>query len=383
MNKLRVAFLFTIVVALSAVFFSFFLPQPGAWTGTAQQFHIRLALALCTPAVHVLAALFFFLGLAGFKQEFRATYRLIAIGVIVIGFSLLASPIVTFFDLWDKWPMELGIPNLAFVPAVIVIFIGIRTFFRKFEVVSIWNSLAFNLMFVMDGIALVVLMPHKASHLGELYYDFGNALFALTVFSLIATASNIFVVRRLISPSYARVLSWLGGGLVFEALLVGTSLILKAFGIDTRVAAGGLQDFLLLAAAPYVISGYLFYRLTADIRTAPIIQSNATAVDIIVYVASLASNPKAVDDILDGLRLVTAHLQPGQTLSATDQATLGEVYLRLEHYLTAEEKLRSFTAPQLRKRVYDRFKVADTADTNRTFWEKLPLIEPVPAPIPA
>jgi hypothetical protein len=278
---------------------------------------------------------------------------------------------VTFFDLWDSWPMVLGVVNTPFIIAVAVIFIGIRTFYRKLEMPSVWRSLRFNAAFVAAGILIAVFMPHAPSPLDELTYDTGSFFFALSSLALWVTAFNIFAIRKHIVASYARVLNWLGGGLVFEALLVGGSVIMKAFGFDTRVATGIFQDYLVLAAIPYVVAGYLFYQLTADTRHA-VISTGAGIVDILMYMSSLVSSPKAIDAILDDMRLITARIRPGLPMAEADKAKLADVYLRLEHYLTTEEKLRSFTTEQLRSQVYAKFNTQLSATVDSIFWQKIP-----------
>lgn len=154
MNKLRLAILVTILLTSAIALVSFLLPTPVTWDSTPLQFHIKLVIAMVIPSLHVLAALFFFLGLTGFKQAFRNAYRLIAIGVVCLGFSLLASPVVTFFDLWDQWPMQLGMVTIPYIVAVLVVFAGIRTFFRNLQFKSVWRSTWVNISFVA---ALVVL----------------------------------------------------------------------------------------------------------------------------------------------------------------------------------------------------------------------------------
>lgn len=75
-------------------------------------------------------------------------------------------------------------------------------------------------------------------------------------------------------------------------------------------------------------------------------------VDVITDMASLASNPKDIDPLLDDVRHITARLQPGEVLSAPDQAALLKVYVQLEDYLTTREPIRTFTREDLRKRLH-------------------------------
>jgi len=72
--------------------------------------------------------------------------------------------------------------------------------------------------------------------------------------------------------------------------------------------------------------------------------------DVVNYTASLASNPKAIDTILDTVRLITSELQRDEPLSAHQQEELIKVYLNLERYLTSKEPLRAFRADELRRK---------------------------------
>jgi hypothetical protein len=98
-------------------------------------------------------------------------------------------------------------------------------------------------------------------------------------------------------------------------------------------------------------------------------QSEGTsAVDAVTYLASLASNPREIDLILDDLRQVTAHMTPGTQLSEADQKRLADVYTKLTDYLVEKESLRKFTREELIDKVRGRFK-ADAA--SMVFWQKV------------
>jgi hypothetical protein len=73
--------------------------------------------------------------------------------------------------------------------------------------------------------------------------------------------------------------------------------------------------------------------------------------ELVNYAASLASNPREIDPILDQVRAITSNLSPGQVLSAEEEAILFGVYLRLEQYLATKEPLRSFPRAELRKKL--------------------------------
>jgi hypothetical protein len=77
----------------------------------------------------------------------------------------------------------------------------------------------------------------------------------------------------------------------------------------------------------------------------------ATPLELVSRTAELASNPKEIDQLLDGVRSVTSRLQPGSSLSQEDEKTLLQIYLQLEEYLTTKEPLRSYKKDDLRARI--------------------------------
>ncbi len=99
------------------------------------------------------------------------------------------------------------------------------------------------------------------------------------------------------------------------------------------------------------------------------VAGSTSAIDVVAYAASLASNPKTIDPILDTFREVTSHVKPNQALSAADQTALATVYLQLEQYLTTKEPIRAFTAAEIRQRVEARLRPQHAS--NPLFWEKL------------
>lgn len=77
------------------------------------------------------------------------------------------------------------------------------------------------------------------------------------------------------------------------------------------------------------------------------VTSRSATIDSIGFLASLISDPQAVDSKLDTLRTITSRLTPGQALSASDQAQLDALQRELEEYLINHDPIRSFTAETL------------------------------------
>lgn len=96
---------------------------------------------------------------------------------------------------------------------------------------------------------------------------------------------------------------------------------------------------------------------------------SASAVDVVTYIASLASEPQAMDTLLDPLREITSRIQPGQALSATDQTTLAEVCKKLEKHLVEQDPLRNFDKATLDTKIAQKFSKPNAGEA--TFWQKL------------
>jgi len=80
-------------------------------------------------------------------------------------------------------------------------------------------------------------------------------------------------------------------------------------------------------------------------------QTITTALDLVAFAASLASNQGDIDVTLDKVRSVTARLEPTVPIPVGDEMVLIRVYLQLEEYLVAREPIRTFTKAGLRERI--------------------------------
>jgi hypothetical protein len=369
MNKIKLAITTTILVTCALAGLTLLLPVPADWKSTWALYHLRTALALFVPSLHIVAAWFFLIGMRDFKQELRKGYALVASGIVLLGLGFLQSPAVTLFNLWDTPFMRYGIPNIPFLVPMIILTLALAVFCKSLAITSIWTKWWFTAAFIVAFLAIIIVSPHKASPLSEFTYDFGNAMFALSSAFLLTVGIKLLVVRRHLTVSYAKVVTWLAVGVITEALLVGGSFIVKGLGLEPR-SLGGLQDILVLSAIPFIRAGYLFYRLTADTRAIEA-RENASAIDVVAYIASLASNVQEIDPILDGFRRITAQMQ-GDQPSESDQVRLAEIYIQLESYLEQKETYRTFTKTQLRDLVYKKFNSATLPSPDKAFWQQLP-----------
>jgi len=121
----------------------------------------------------------------------------------------------------------------------------------------------------------------------------------------------------------------------------------------------------------------------------PLRPAHEILVDKIVYLASLVSDPNAIDKTLDKVRGITATYTRGTPLPEGKLATLNDVYQEIEQYLTTKDPQRIFTREELHQRVVERFDLKDrTTRLRRKIWAIsglafalgcLSLLVPVPA----
>jgi len=83
--------------------------------------------------------------------------------------------------------------------------------------------------------------------------------------------------------------------------------------------------------------------------------SEGATVDSITFLASLISDPQAVDSKLDTLRSITSRLVPGKVLPADDQARLDALQSELKDYLINHDSIRSFTPETLEQTIAGHF----------------------------
>lgn len=73
--------------------------------------------------------------------------------------------------------------------------------------------------------------------------------------------------------------------------------------------------------------------------------------DIVTHAATLASNPRDIDPILDNMRTITASLKPNVQLTPAEQRELFNIYLSIEKYLIDSDPIRVFSKDELRKKM--------------------------------
>lgn len=92
-------------------------------------------------------------------------------------------------------------------------------------------------------------------------------------------------------------------------------------------------------------------------ETTQSLSKGTNLLDVVMYLASLASNPREIDVVMDAVRRMTAQGQGKGATSPQDTQKLQEVQKQLETYLVTKEQVRTFTHEDLQERIERRFRL--------------------------
>lgn len=383
MNKVRLAILTTSVIALLASLLSLLVPPPAAVN--TFDFYFNFSLSVATILLYVGGSVVIVMGFGAFTSKLRRPYTLIFTGLIIWGLSYLQLPVLMLLDRLND-NLFLSISAVPYIGSSLLVFIGTRMLARTFNVTSIATRWLFVFGVLVAVSILIVVAPHGYTSSEEADFDAANVLLtaATTLFGL--AAYNILRVKRQASVAFINPLAWLylSMFLSFGVAGVGSTVLALIFGNSTNglVLAAAVAPS-ALAAVLFVRSAYSFNRIVEStdaqglsvVRSffgkplRPLTQTQTSSVDIVIYAASLASQPKEIDEILDEVRLVTSRTQKGGSVNAADNEHLLHAYLKVKQYLLAKETVRVFTKDSLRQDIAQKLRL--TAQSSGTFWPKL------------
>jgi hypothetical protein len=299
-----------------------------------------------------------------FRGQFRQIYILLGSGIGLLGIAQLQTLLVavTGFLFW----VDSGLIGILFVTATILIFLSMRQFARALHLKTHWTSLGWVGLAVVASSAIAGLTPYVPGALGNAYspamaFSAWNATLALLAALLVGHIS------RTISGIYATALGRLNIALWMLALTSAQYIIVGAiFPLDSWVFAYGLISLAFVATGGLFLWASVAFNFIGEYDYSRTATRKVTSLNIITYAASLASDQEAIDDILDGVRQISATLAPGEVPDRQVQHQLAAIYLQLEEYLIIKETVQEFTTTTLRQRIEATLGL-DSADQT-TFW---------------
>lgn len=345
MNKTRVILVLIFVLAAISVSLAWILPVPPKLAAAADEFRAAFGVANFVNVLSIGTALLFLSGLAGFKRELKTAYYLICAGLLTQVVSTLIYSVLSYIE-----PVERNlIADLPITIGAFLMLLGVWQLARLLKVHSSFTNAWVILAYLLILSTILWLLPHHTTNLTDQFIHANHVLEAL--FYPLAVLL-LWKASRTVSASYARsfviLIAAFVGNFVAATLFIGTAyLAYPQWASDELLGSLFIIDIFI-----YVAAGYSFSNLQRRLVRQ---QTASSTVDIVVFVASLASQPRNIDQFLDELRAITAKLPQNGQLSPAQEQQLTAVYRKLEDYLISQDPLRSFTRADIRELVQRRF----------------------------
>jgi len=341
-------------VAIGGYFYAAFHRQHPEWDTLNL---CNTALSCTMGAFTVIAAWLFVKSVRNFKLEMRLAYRLLCIGIVLLGVAQAQFAVATYLNA-TFWYLD-GFITLPYLLSVLFVFLGTQRFATLLQVRTKWASLPWVIgSSVIIGIA-VGFLPKAPSSFSALQLSVNDGLIALDCVFFVFVVATIARIKQAIGPLYVRAMQWLFAGML-AFLVSGMHYLIVNLLIPRN---SNWYFFDSMTTPPFVLSallligaGYAMLSLQLVPTARPVANpQDLPLVDMIVYIAGLASAPRQLDTILDPMRSVTANLAPGRPLSGKDISQLARVYRDVEQYLTTSEPIRPFSAADIRLMLVQHF----------------------------
>lgn len=345
---------FIVLIVAAAVSSTAFFLFPGVNT-LDEQVGLAISFAIVVPQ---LAAVWAFLtSLSAFKQQLKRAYYILAAGIVFLALTQLQLPLVSFIDI-DRIAISWFI-TLSTLAGALLAYLSMHTFARVLELrVRFWSSFILVTVFALLLGFGSTLIPHMDFGISERVVDgiFGSYVTAAGY--AIAAAFLALRIRARLATGYKVAMGWLAAGLALLAFTALHETAIRLFSVFYAESFAWYTFYSVSLWPFFLVSIFLtasslsFKNLSREFAGIP---ENADYIEIINYVAQLASNPQEIDVTLDKVREITATTQAGSELSPDNKRTLMGVYLQLEAYLTTKEPLLKLTKEELRARLPEEF----------------------------
>jgi len=370
MKNLRRLLAFIIVGTLAISALSLLLPKPMDAEVRMYYSPIATSVVLVDVLLALGSAVLFLLALPRFKKELKPAYRLMAFSTMAVGVLLIMFPYIEYYGLWDVlfWNIASYAQYLIGAP---LMYFGVRMFYRRLGLRGWASSL-----WIVVGVVAILSVAHAFLPHFDVWPDFSEHMYdvfeTVTILPLVVYAASAYMVLRVrqhTGQDYNMAFTWMIIGLAFYVFNTAGIVVLETGGYENWYFNNRVYTYPAIAGdLSLVFAGYCFASIGR--RTARSTAGGAvSSIDIVTYVAQMASDETQIDPYLDVLRAMTSHMEPGHVLTDAEQVRLRGVYLNIENYLVSRDALRNFTKEQLRENVAAHFAL-DTAE-HTTFWPTL------------
>lgn len=338
------------------------LSIPVGWPPNDINFHQRFISNLIMACTHTAGALLFIFNRDVYKADQRRAYLILAIGALVTGGGTLQISVLTIVG-FDSWYVKSGATILPFLLSGLIIYLGLRSFAKIVKVQDILTKAYVALPLIFLIALATTLLPHADNPaVTELNYDILVGIFTWSGGLMLIAGWLAFRIRQSTGMLYIRAMTWLVRTLCFSGFVLlfqGYFMLVNTTSYNPTLNL--ISDIITITSGLlWIRAGYAFalttyysgdmslFRFLFSSTALTTINRPRTVVDMVTYAASLASNARDIDPLLDKVRAITSKLKPGESPSIEDSRQLVEIYLKIEDYLTTKEAARNYNRKELR-----------------------------------
>lgn len=356
-------FVISLVAAAAVGAFGYFvLPELAGLTDPAYRVVFG---AILTMAVFATATTWYLLtSLSAFKFATRRAYYIIAAGVMLYALAQLEQVgIILVFTFLPAIVVSDFVANALFLVPYLAssfaLYFGLKALAG---VLSIKTWPVYLVLATATILAFCsLLLPHTLNPDASLELT-AKIIFGISSLGGVLSGAAALValrIRSTIGTAYRLPMAWLVVAVGILSLASLQEVIVKGTDIINSLYVAYSLDIL-----PFLLAGLFFMKAGQSLKSASlqILPGNATYIDAVIYTAQLVSTPQGVNAILNRLRQITARLQSGGLLAATDKEGLLGIYYDLENYLITKEPLLNLTRESLRSRLTTEFQQELLAD---------------------
>jgi hypothetical protein len=305
-------------------------------------------------------ALWYFLtSIKAFQHKLRVAYYLLVAGLVMFCLAQLQLPVTILLSILEIDPTLVQLLLLVpYIFGTLVMYISMRKFAKLLQVHSKWASWGVAIPFGLGLAIISQLLPMQVVPEVPESPQFILALIAWSGAFGVAAAMVAWRIRSTISQTYKPLMSSLTTA--FAVFGVGYLLVVLFQTVGSYAPA--FLDFYTrfnLWLLPLTVVSALLLRAGQHLRMISrqygVLADNASPVEVVVEIAGLASDTRAIDPIIDPIRAITATQDAGAELSSQETAKVVAAYLKLEDYLVTKEPLRTFDRDNLRGHLPTRF----------------------------
>jgi hypothetical protein len=367
-NSARFSALFAwLLVGISLVFafLSLLVPLPN-WSipGSLEK---TLFFATIVVVLHFGAPYLFYVGMGRFTKLLRKAYAYMFVGVILLGLAHAQAPVLTVMGAWNGFWVRGGIIAIPYFLAVIFIYLGVYRFARLLNINHVFSRLPVAFTFALSVAVGAALLP-PLNVASTLSFALSLGLMGWCAAFFFMATILILEIRRNAGRQYTNAMTWFFWAMAATCVAglhyLGMLLVLPE---DHWYEPYGFVPF-AIGALLMVRAGYAFNLIGREAHAAGEVDKTYSPIDVVTYLADLASNPKEADNAMDDLRMLTAQVKSRTELSDEEQLALAAIFISIKKYLISQEKLRVYTDEGLTAAISGRYDV--TANTNKytTFW---------------